>query len=116
MRPTHYLPRSGLGIQRHSGHSEVFFCARKSVCVYLPHIPFCALKTLARYSILPGLSLSGILHVNIVTGSFNASKFAEFIDVLLTQMNPFPGPNSVIVMDNCSIHKRQDILGMIEQR
>jgi hypothetical protein len=31
-------------------------------------------------------------------------------------MNPFPGPNSVIVMDNCRIHKLPYILEMIEQR
>lgn len=69
-----------------------------------------------RYSILPGLSLSGILHVSIVTGSFDTEKFAEFIDVLLTQINTFPGPNSVIVMDNCRIHKVSFILDMIEAR
>lgn len=69
-----------------------------------------------RYSILLGLCLSGILHVSIVTGSFDAEKFAEFIDVLLTQMNTFPGPNSVIVMDNCRIHKASFILDMIEAR
>lgn len=71
---------------------------------------------LFRYSILPGMSLSGILHVNIIVGSFDAEKFGEFIDILLTQMNPFPGPNSVIVMDNCRIHKLPFILEMIEER
>ena len=29
------------------------------------------------------------------------------------QMNPFPGPNSVIVMDNCRIHKSPMVLDMI---
>lgn len=63
------------------------------------------LKKLTRYSILPSLSLSGILHVNIVTGYFDTTKPTEFIDILLTQMNLFPCPDSVIVMDSCQIHK-----------
>ncbi len=39
-----------------------------------------------RYSILPGLSLNGILHLGIVEGSYDAAKFGEFINGLL-----FPG-------------------------
>ena len=31
------------------------------------------------------------------------------------QMNPFPGPNSVIVMDNCCIHKSPMVLDMIRE-
>ena len=31
------------------------------------------------------------------------------------QMNPFPGPNSVIVMDNCHIHKSPLVLDMIRE-
>ncbi len=71
---------------------------------------------MVRYSILPAISLNGILHVSILKGSFDSKSFGEFIDVLLMQMNPFPGPNSVIVMDNCRIHKASWILDMIEQR
>lgn len=69
-----------------------------------------------RYSILPGLSLDGILAVDIIEGSFTSKKFARFIDSLLDQMNPFPGPNSVIIMDNCRIHKSDAILDMIQER
>ena len=65
---------------------------------------------------LPAISLDGILACDIVEGSFNTAKFAQFIDGLLTQMNPFPGPNSVIVMDNCRIHKADLIRKMIEER
>ncbi|KAK7026959.1 Homeodomain-like protein, partial [Favolaschia claudopus] len=43
----------------------------------------------------------------ILEGSFTTETFIDFIDGLLDQMNPFPGPNSVIVMDNCRIHKSQ---------
>lgn len=69
-----------------------------------------------RYSILPALSLDGILHVSIIEGSFTTSRFADFIEGLLDNMNPFPGPNSVVVMDNCRIHKSDLILEMIQER
>jgi hypothetical protein len=31
-------------------------------------------------------------------------------------MQPFPAPNSVIVMDNCQIHKHQEIQELIHER
>jgi hypothetical protein len=67
-----------------------------------------------RYSVLLALSLDGILHVNIIEGFFKYNSFAEFIEGLLVQMNPFPGSNSVIIMDNCQIHKLDLVLDMIQ--
>jgi hypothetical protein len=69
-----------------------------------------------RYSILPAMSLDGIISLDIVEGSFNKVLFARFIDGLLHQMNAFPGANSVIVMDNCRIHKCPEMLDMISER
>lgn len=71
---------------------------------------------ITRYSVLPALSLDGILSVNIIEGSFTYETFADFIEGLLDQMNPFPQPNSVIIMDNCRIHKSPDVLDMIVER
>lgn len=71
---------------------------------------------MTRYSILPALSLDGILHLDVQEGSYNAALFSDFIDALLDNMNPFPGPNSVIVMDNASIHKSDALRTMIEGR
>lgn len=68
------------------------------------------------YSVLPALSLDGILCVSIIEGSFDYQSFGEFIDKLLDQMNPFPEPNSVVVMDNCRIHKSEENLEKIIQR
>ena len=73
------------------------------------------LRVLCRFSVLPALSLDGILTVKIVEGSFTTEWFKQFIDGLLDHMNPFPGPNSVIVMDNCRIHRVQAIRDMIEE-
>lgn len=70
-------------------------------------------KSIGRYSILPAISLDGILHVKILEGSFTTELFEEFIDSLLDTMQPFPAPNSVIVMDNCCIHKAPSIIEKI---
>ncbi|KIM36596.1 hypothetical protein M413DRAFT_78107, partial [Hebeloma cylindrosporum] len=70
----------------------------------------------SRYSILPAMSLDGIIAVDIVEGSFNKIRFARFVDGLLEQMNPYPRDNSVIVMDNCRIHKCPEVLDMITDR
>ena len=78
-------------------------------CMYLSHCH-------GRYSILPALSLDGILAVDIIEGSFTTARFARFVDGLLDRMNPFPGPNSVIIMDNCRIHKLDVIIDMIHER
>ncbi|KAF8219841.1 hypothetical protein L208DRAFT_1337414, partial [Tricholoma matsutake] len=57
------------------------------------------------YSLLPALSVNGVIYSKIVKGSFTARRFYNFIDGLLDHMQPFPLPNLVIVMDNACIHK-----------
>jgi transposase len=64
---------------------------------------------------LPALSLDGILALEIIEGSFTKLTFTSFINGLLEHMNPFPKPNSVIVMDNCRIHKSELIQEMIRE-
>lgn len=63
-----------------------------------------------------GPSLPGTSFLMIVEGSFNAELFGSFIRDLLDKMLPFPAPNSVIVMDNCAIHKGPEIRELIEAR
>ena len=62
------------------------------------------------------MSLDGILHLRIFEGSVMGDTFKSFTEELLDQMNPFPMPNSVIVMDNCQIHKVPGIREAIERR
>jgi len=69
-----------------------------------------------RYSMLPALSLNGILHLDVREQSYTGASFNAFIDGLLDVMNPFPQKNSVIVMDNASIHKSEELRPMIENR
>lgn len=99
-------------------YTQSILCSREAVChqSYVYSLTEAVVDTILRYSILPALSLNGIEYVDIIEGSFTAATFAIFIEGLLDQMNPYPGPNSVIVMDNCRIHKSPDILEMITER
>ena len=60
--------------------------------------------------------MDGIIWAKIVEGSFTKPLFQEFIAELLTRMQPFPGNNSVIIMDNARIHKNQEVVDMIQER
>jgi len=70
-----------------------------------------------RFSVLSTLSLTeGILHCDIIEGAFDSDTFYMFIDRLLDQMQPYPAPNSVVIMDNCYIHKSEAILDLIKEQ
>ncbi|SRR6266702_1437117 len=71
---------------------------------------------LNRYSILPALSLDGILHADVYDRAVDGERFRVFIAGLLERMQPWPLPNSVIVMDNATIHKVEGIREMVEGR
>lgn len=60
-----------------------------------------------RVSAIAAMTVSGVLDVKIVRGSVKGDTFIDFIDTnLLPHLNAFNGsnPNSVVVLDNCSVH------------
>ncbi|TFK85593.1 hypothetical protein K466DRAFT_465892, partial [Polyporus arcularius HHB13444] len=68
-----------------------------------------------RYSVLPALTVDGILTVRVVRGSVDGAEFYDWvISDLIPKMNPFPGPNSVLVIDNCATHKSPAVRDAIE--
>ena len=70
-----------------------------------------------RYQILPALCLDGLLEVSIYEGSTNAEGFMFWLErMLLPRMNPYPGPKSVLVMDNASWHYHQLLADICVQR
>ena len=71
---------------------------------------------LYRYSVLPTITCEGMLDCAIVEGSFNAALFMKFISGLLDKMNSFSDPPSVIVMNNCVIHKAPEIRELVESQ
>jgi hypothetical protein len=68
----------------------------------------------ARFSILPALSLDGILDMVIVKGALNAELYIKFIEGLALEMNPYPARNSCLVIDNVSFHRNPRVRQILE--
>ncbi|KIK24465.1 hypothetical protein PISMIDRAFT_46654, partial [Pisolithus microcarpus 441] len=64
--------------------------------------------------ILPAISLDGVLHLDVQAESWKGATFYRFMDALLDSMNPFPQLNSVVVMDNASIHHSPELRELVE--
>jgi len=61
-----------------------------------------------RVSVLPAYTVDGYIVATTFPGTCTAEIFEDFIiDQLLPHCSPFPGPRSVIVMDNASVHHKQ---------
>jgi hypothetical protein len=74
------------------------------------------LKRTERWSILPAYTVHGYIAWDIVKGSFNSESFLEVVrEKVLPEMNPFPGPRSVLIMDNARIH-HSEVCGIISSQ
>ena len=64
------------------------------------------IKQSERWSILPALTIEGYLDYIIFHRSITTKIFNDFVeDRVLPYCNPYPGPRSVLILDNASIHK-----------
>jgi hypothetical protein len=69
-----------------------------------------------RYNAIAAMSSTEILAVEVKTGSVNGDIFFDFLrGELFPRVQPFPAPNSVLLMDNCSIHHIQPIKELAKQ-
>ena len=62
--------------------------------------------------------MNGILDLQIVRGSVNGDVFMDFVErVLLSNLMPFDGtnPNSVVLLDNCSVHHVEGVVDTIQE-
>ncbi|PKY48083.1 hypothetical protein RhiirA4_321883, partial [Rhizophagus irregularis] len=58
-----------------------------------------------RYTILPAFTLDGFIACEIMKGRCSKERFCSFVLSQISPfMNPCPGKNSVLVMDNAKIH------------
>ena len=71
-----------------------------------------------RVNAIAALSAEGIIAVDLVSGSVNGEKFFDFLrGSLIPNMMPYDGqnPNSILVMDNCSVHHVHEVVDLIQQ-
>ncbi|KAJ7186269.1 hypothetical protein GGX14DRAFT_383621, partial [Mycena pura] len=62
------------------------------------------LRARKRYSVLPALTCDGVLYSHVKLGGYNGEEFCIWLNGLMQRMQPYPGPRSVLVIDNCTIH------------
>ena len=66
---------------------------------------YASVKHSQRWSILPVYGMDGFFVWDIIQGSWTKELFLEFVRTkVLPLCTPFPGPRSILVMDNASIH------------
>ena len=62
------------------------------------------------------MSNTEILAVEVRRGSVNGDVFYDCLrGELFPKMQPFPGPNSVAIMDKCSVHHVQEVKELAKQ-
>ena len=69
-----------------------------------------------RFSAIGALTTTSLLDCYIVEGTVNGDIFYDFVQsTLLPYLQPFNGinPNSVVILDNCSIHHLHDVVALI---
>ena len=62
-----------------------------------------------RVSTIAAISYEGLVNFKILTGTTNGDIFLEFLVDLISNMQSFPAPRSVVIMDNYSIHHIQPV-------
>jgi transposase len=69
-----------------------------------------------RWSLLPALTVDGYLSYTIFQGSITSEILESFLEFqVLPYCNPHPAPNSVIVLDNASIHRSERVRQLCER-
>ena len=67
------------------------------------------------YSCLAFMTMDGLLTHYTVRGAINSERLIYFTTTeLISHMNPFPGPRSVLILDNASIHHSTAFLELVQ--
>jgi transposase len=77
---------------------------------------FSSIKRSERWSILPALDVDGYFEWIVHHGAITKIIFLDFLrEQVLPRCEPFPGKRSVLVMDNASIHRGEEVKLLCEQ-
>ncbi|KIM51416.1 hypothetical protein SCLCIDRAFT_46835, partial [Scleroderma citrinum Foug A] len=68
-----------------------------------------------RLSAVGLLTLDGMAASNVIEGSFTTEKFIHFLEHdVLPLCSPYPGPLSVLIMDNACIHHHGEVGELVQ--
>ena len=68
-----------------------------------------------RFSSIAAMCTEGVLAVSTITSAVNRDRFFAFVrGDLIPELVPFDGhsPKSVVIMDNCSVHRVQEVVDL----
>jgi hypothetical protein len=78
-------------------------------------VSYCHKLPFVSYSILPALSLDGIIDIVVLEGAVDGEVFERFAEGLSLEMLPHPQKNSVLVMDNVRFHHSSGARDILEE-
>ncbi|EHS63457.1 uncharacterized protein PGTG_21588 [Puccinia graminis f. sp. tritici CRL 75-36-700-3] len=111
-----FLDETGVSIKTHSRDHAYALKGRRTVRLPRP-------ITASRISVLPAVSLDGLLAVIAQEGTMYRLDLEYFLEEFLSNsfielpnMNPFPDRNSVLVLDNASLHHGGGVARLCEDR
>lgn len=68
-----------------------------------------------RLNAIATMSVQGIVVVEVIKGNVNEDVFYDFLrGSLIPNMQQFPNPYSILIMDNCSVHHTQKVTGLLQ--
>lgn len=66
-----------------------------------------------RMSVVGAYSLNGLLTFDIIPNTYNQERFEDFFRYsVLPSSTPYPGPRSIVILDNARIHNRRKLFDM----
>jgi len=66
-----------------------------------------------KYSSAAAMCVDGLLTYYTIKGGFNAVDFQYFLETFVVpELGVFPAPKSVLVLDNATIHKKEDLANL----
>ena len=59
--------------------------------------------------------MDGIITHDIIPGSVTSEQFVQFLrELVIPLTNPYPSPQSILVLDNCNIHHSEKVWALVE--
>ncbi|KAH7921102.1 hypothetical protein BV22DRAFT_982634, partial [Leucogyrophana mollusca] len=68
-----------------------------------------------RFTAVAALTIDGVIAGHVTEGSLRRNGYLRFLEYSLPLCSPYPGKNSVLVMDNARIHHGNEIQELAER-